>query len=125
MAVHDRAAAAHTAGEMSKRGQLLLDLIMDIKNNKRPRGGDAASAAAAAGGGGGGRKGGAAAVLQPGVLKWLRGLGVDEVQLVNLSWAKLVAPEKKGEGRAGNREAQGGGWAKLGGWGGGTAGRVM
>jgi hypothetical protein len=85
---------------MSKRGQLLLDLIMDIKNNKRPRGGDSAAAAAAAGGGGSSsRKGGAAAVLQPGVLKWLRQLGVDEVQLVNLSWAKLIAPNKKGEER--------------------------
>jgi hypothetical protein len=58
--------------------------------------GKAPKSASAAGAGGGGRKGGAAAVLAPGQIKWLKGSGVDDVKLVNLSWAKLVAPDKKG-----------------------------
>ena len=44
---------------------------------------------------GGGLGGGAAAVLHPGVFEWLRQLGVDEVQLVTMRWAKLVAPDKE------------------------------
>lgn len=55
----------------------------------------AAAAAAAAGKKG---RGGAAAVLQPGLLKWLKQLGVDDVTLANISWAKLVQPSKKGVG---------------------------
>lgn len=38
-------------------------------------------------------------MLAPGQLKWLKGCGVDDVKLVNLSWAKLVAPNKKGARR--------------------------
>ena len=65
------------------------------------QGGKAPKSAAASGAGGGGRKGGAAAVLAAGQLKWLKGSGVDDVKLVNLSWAKLVAPDKKGGGARG------------------------
>jgi len=42
-------------------------------------------------------RGGAAAVVQPGLLKWLKQSGVDDVTLANISWAKLVQPDKKGD----------------------------
>ncbi len=101
------------AGQLSKRAQLMLDLIIDIKNNKASAAGGAAAAAtvslggiaakgsksAAASAAGGGRRGGALAVLQPGVAKWLAGLGVDEVCLRGLTWPKLLAPNKKGKER--------------------------
>ncbi|GBF89357.1 hypothetical protein Rsub_02235 [Raphidocelis subcapitata] len=93
------AGAAAPAGGLTKRAELMLELVMDIKNNRtgtsasarRPR-----ASAAADGAGGGGRRGGAAAALAPAQAKWLRGAGVDDVRLVNLSWAKLTAPGKKG-----------------------------
>eukprot|EP00882_Tetradesmus_deserticola_P005559 GHRQ01005853.1.p1 GENE.GHRQ01005853.1~~GHRQ01005853.1.p1 ORF type:complete len:459 (+),score=245.23 GHRQ01005853.1:253-1629(+) len=109
MAVHSRAAAAGPGG-LSKRAEIMLELVVDIKNNrardvKASRSAASAAAAAAAGGDkskpavaqnvGGGR-GGAAAVLQPGLLKWLKASGVDDVTLANISWAKLVQPNKKG-----------------------------
>ena len=77
------------AGGLSKRASLMLDLIVDIKNN-RP------SAAGAKAKGTEGRRGGALAVLSPGVAKWVKGCGVDDICLRNLTWAKLLAPDKKG-----------------------------
>jgi hypothetical protein len=81
---------------MSKRAEIMLELVMDIKNN-RLRESKASKAAAAAGTAGRKGRGGAAAVLQPGLLKWLKQQGVDDVTLSNISWAKLVHPNKKGE----------------------------
>lgn len=91
----------------------MLDLIIDIKNNKTSAAGGAAAATVSLGGtavkggkgaagsasgaAGGGRRGGALAVLQPSVAKWLAGLGVDEVCLRGLTWTKLLGPNKKGE----------------------------
>jgi hypothetical protein len=68
----------------------------------RLREGKASKAAAAAAAAAGKQKGrgGAAAVLQPGLLKWVKQLGVDDVTLANISWAKLVQPNKKGESSA-------------------------
>lgn len=98
LAVHSRAASAGASGGMSKRAEIMLELVMDIKNNRLREGkaSKAAAAAAAAAGKSKGR-GGAAAVLQPGLLRWLKQLGVDDVTLSNISWAKLVQPNKKGE----------------------------
>ncbi|KAF8061907.1 MRF1 [Scenedesmus sp. PABB004] len=99
LAVHARAAAA--GGRMSKRAEIMLELVMDIKNNRAREAKAKAKKGAAAGGGGGGGaaaagRGGAAAVLQPPLLKWLRGAGVADVTLANVSWAKLLQPDKKG-----------------------------
>lgn len=95
LAVHNRAAAAGQSGGMTKRAEIMLELVMDIKNNRqrdvKAKKGSAAVAAGAAG------RGGAAAVLQPGLLKWLKQSGVDDVTLANISWAKLVLHDKKGE----------------------------
>ncbi|KIY94918.1 putative Nucleolar MIF4G domain-containing protein 1 [Monoraphidium neglectum] len=101
VAVHEAAAKSHARGAglgLTKRAEMMLELVMDIKNNRSgvAAPGKAPKSASAAGAGGGGRKGGAAAVLAPGQIKWLKGSGVDDVKLVNLSWAKLVAPDKKG-----------------------------
>lgn len=103
LAVHNRAAAAGP-GSLTKRAEIMLELVVDIKNNKsrEVKAAKAQAAAAAVAGerksSGGGGRGGAAAVIQPGLLKWLKLSGVDEVTLVNISWAKLVQPDKKGEG---------------------------
>lgn len=105
MLVHDRAAAASAAGTLSKRAALMLDLVIDIKNNRKPRSNVDRSKFDPVVDGSGRR--GAAGVLQPGLLKWLRGAGVDDVTLVNLSWSKLTAPDKKGEGGGGQREGLG------------------
>ncbi len=35
-------------------------------------------------------------MLSSGQLKWLHGSGIQDVKLVNLSWQKLIAPNKKG-----------------------------
>lgn len=92
LGVHERAATAGVEGAMTKRAEIMLELVIDIKNNrKRDVSGNSKSKAS-----GSSSKGGAAAVLQPGVIKWLKQSGVDDVKLVNLSWKKLVTPDKKG-----------------------------
>lgn len=100
LAVHNRAATAGASGGMSKRAEIMLELVMDIKNNRMREGKASKAAAAAAAAAGKKGRGGAAAVLQPGLLKWLKQLGVDDVTLNNISWAKLVQPNKKGECKA-------------------------
>ena len=54
--------------------------MLDIKNNKQRNKGAAVSIQS---------------VLSAGVLKWLRGTGMEEVQLLNLSWAKVLQPKKR------------------------------
>ncbi len=60
--------------------QVLLSLVLDIKNNKQGNKGAAVSIQS---------------VLSVGVLKWLKSTGMEEVQLRNLSWAKVLQPKKK------------------------------
>lgn len=57
----------------------MLSLVVDIKNNKRRSGRDA----------------GPPAVLPPAVLAWLKTAGVADVCLRNLTWPKLLRPDKK------------------------------
>lgn len=78
VAVHARAAKAGAAGQMSQRADIMLSLVLDIKNNKRR---DKAS--------------GPAAVLSPGVVTWLKQCHVGHVQLKGLTWQKLLSPDKK------------------------------
>lgn len=54
--------------------------MLDIKNNKQRGKSNAVSVAS---------------VLSAGVLKWLRGWGMEEVQLRNLAWSKILQPRKK------------------------------
>lgn len=65
---------------MSKRAELMLELVVDIKNNRKREGG----------------KGGAAAVLSPTALKWLKQCRVEDVALGDLSWDKLLSGGKRG-----------------------------
>ena len=60
--------------------QVLLGLVLDIKNNRK-RAGRGAPAPPAA--------------LAPAAQKFLKDAGVDAVQLRSLPWAKLLAPEHK------------------------------
>ncbi len=63
-----------------RRRQVLLGLVLDIKNNRR-RAGKAAAAAPPA--------------LAPAVARFLKDAGVDAVRLRGLPWAKLLAPDKR------------------------------
>ena len=85
---------------MTKRAQLMLELVVDIKNNKAPGKKGVSPGGGSAGHGG---SGGARAVLGPSVLKWLKQVCcVEEVQLRNVPWTKLLAAaagEKKGARR--------------------------
>lgn len=57
--------------------QVMLSLLLDIKNNRQ-------------------RGGGAGAVtLTAGTQKWLKSVGAPAVALHSLSWDKLLAPDKK------------------------------
>ncbi len=78
MAVHARAAKAGSDGGMSPRAEIMLSLVLDIKNNKRR---DKAS--------------GPAAVLSPAVVTWLKQCHVGHVQLKGLTWNKLLTSSKK------------------------------
>lgn len=68
------------AGRLTKRAELMLELVVDIKNNRKREG----------------KKGGAAAVLSPTALKWLKQCRVEELQMAGLTWGKLLAPGKRG-----------------------------
>ena len=78
VAVHARAAKAGSEGDMSQRAEIMLSLVLDIKNNKRR---DKAS--------------GPAAVLSPAVVTWLKQCHVGHVQLKGLTWNKLLTSSKK------------------------------
>jgi nucleolar MIF4G domain-containing protein 1 len=91
LAVHTRAASAGATGGMSKRAEIMLELVMDIKNNRLREGKASKAAAAAAAAAGKKGRGGAAAVLQPGLLKWIKQLGVDDVTLSNISLTRRVS----------------------------------
>lgn len=78
VAVHARAAKAGSEGGMSQRAEIMLSLVLDIKNNKKRD-----------------RAGGPAAVLSPGVVTWLKQCHVGQVQLKGLTWNKLLTSNKK------------------------------
>ena len=81
-AVHARAGQASGAGQLSSRAEVLLALVLDIKNNRQrsQKGAPAVSVSS---------------VLSAGVLRWLRGPGLEEAALRSLPWAKLLQPGKK------------------------------
>uniref|UniRef100_A0A7I4D9X4 MI domain-containing protein n=1 Tax=Physcomitrium patens TaxID=3218 RepID=A0A7I4D9X4_PHYPA len=63
--------------DLGKRVQFMLDMICDIKNNKRRAKDDPAH--------------------HMRLKKWLQKLGVEDVQLRSVTWEKLLEPEKKGQ----------------------------
>ena len=78
VAIHARAAKANAEGRMSQRAEIMLSLVLDIKNNKKRD-----------------KVNGPAAVLSPGVVGWLKQCHVQRVQLKGLTWQKLLSPQKK------------------------------
>lgn len=97
LAVHERVAQVSSQGSgLSTRAKLMLDLVIDIKNNKAP-------------GKSGGDKKGGSSIGGLRLLQWMKpqkvkgkvGGGsvkgmVDEVAVRNISWAKLLIPDKRG-----------------------------
>lgn len=72
--------APGASGGLSKRAQLMLELVVDIKNNKKTRAAGGGGQPEAALAGAGARKGLANASLSPGIKKWLQAAGVEEVR---------------------------------------------
>ena len=62
--------------------QVLLGLVLDIKNNRQRSQGTGGPLTISS-------------VLSAGVLKWLKGCGNDEVQLRNLAWQLVLQSNKK------------------------------
>eukprot|EP00887_Chlorella_sp_A99_P005712 scaffold1.g5712.t1 len=89
VALQARAAEAGAAGGLSKRAQMMLELVVDIKNNRRAR---ICTCRMKHEGGGAG----AGAALPPAVTKWLRSSGVRDVALGGIPWAKVLQPGKRG-----------------------------
>ena len=78
VAVHTRAAAARAGGGMTSRAEVMLGLVLDIKNNKRHR-----------------RVSGQQHVLAPEAHKWLKGAGLAAVQVPPLTWQRLLEGGEK------------------------------
>jgi nucleolar MIF4G domain-containing protein 1 len=72
LAVHATAADLGARGALSQRARLMLELIVDIKNNRKRMGGKAG--------------GGATAALPLDVVKLVQGSNVEAVALRQLSW---------------------------------------
>ena len=74
LAVHARAAEARAAGELSTRADILLDVVVEVKNNRAARG----------------REGPQSAVISPVQQRLLKQWGVGEVLLRGMTWARLL-----------------------------------
>ena len=79
MGVHARAAEAKES--MTQRTAVMLELVLDVKNNRRPKAGATVAALEA--------------LLSVGAQRWLRESRVAEVQLRGVTWEKLLLPNKK------------------------------
>lgn len=77
--VHQR--AAECKDQMSQRTEVMLELILDIKNNRQPKG----SAKGAV----------LEMYLGQGAQRWLKESRVPEIQLRAATWEVLLSPEKK------------------------------
>jgi hypothetical protein len=78
--VHAR--AAEKKGSMSQRTEVMLELVLEIKNNRKSKGGSVTAA-------------GLEVLLSQGSQKWLKDSQVAEVQLRAVTWGKLLQPDKK------------------------------
>ena len=77
--VHSRAAECRQG--MSQRTEVMLELILDIKNNRQPKGGS---------------KGAALEMFMgQGAQCWLKESKVADIQLRAVTWEKLLSPDKK------------------------------
>ncbi|CAD7703288.1 unnamed protein product [Ostreobium quekettii] len=78
LGVHARAAQVSQEGQLTKRAELMLDMVVDIKNNRRKGSGQGTAG------------------VSPEVMRWLTQSGVEGIHLGTLSWDKLLDPDKKG-----------------------------
>jgi nucleolar MIF4G domain-containing protein 1 len=89
ISIHSRAAEVGGMGSLSRRAQIMLQLVVDIKNNrKRPQNSSNSS-----------NNGGSTAattVLSPMVMKWLKSGGVDDVSIAGLKWSRVLEKDKRG-----------------------------
>lgn len=67
-------------GTLSMQGELMLDLVLDIKNNKKKAKDQMATFK----------------YLSDGTGKWLQEAGVSQIKMGELSWQKLLQTDKKG-----------------------------
>ena len=65
-------------GQLGRRAELMLDLVVDIKNNRK-RGGDESISE-----------------LSRVVMKWLTKCGIKQIHLGSLTWDDLIQRDKKG-----------------------------
>lgn len=75
LAVHARAAAARSAGQLSTRADMLLDVVVEVKNNRA----------------GGGKDGAQGAAMSPVQQRLLKQWGVGQVLLRGMTWPRLLA----------------------------------
>lgn len=81
--MHKRAGEAGQGGRLTKRAELMLELVCDIKNNKRKDG----------------AAGGRTASIPAPILKWLKQqCRVEEACLRSLTWAKVLLPPEERRG---------------------------
>lgn len=78
LGVHARAAECKES--LSPRTEVMLELILDIKNNRQPKGGKGAALES---------------FLSQGAQRWLKESKVPDVQLRAVTWETLLAPNKK------------------------------
>ncbi|KAI7835645.1 hypothetical protein COHA_010459 [Chlorella ohadii] len=79
VAVHARAGQAGGTGRLTKRAQILLELVVDVKNNRTREEAK--------------RK---VVVLAPAIGKWLKQCGAPDAAVGGISWHKVLQPGKKG-----------------------------
>lgn len=68
------------AGGLSQRARLMLDTVVDIKNNRRTKGD--------------GSRGGQTAALPPALATYARAVSIERVALRNLPWNKILTCDK-------------------------------
>jgi nucleolar MIF4G domain-containing protein 1 len=79
VSVHERAGQLGAKGELTQRARLMLDLVVDIKNNRKRSGNSNRRAAS----------------LLPHFVQLLKGSSVDSVSLHNLTWNRACTLHAK------------------------------
>lgn len=73
--------ATEHKGQMTERTEIMLELVMDIKNNRKSKNASDGKTLES--------------YLSQGTQRWLKESKVEEVQLKNLTWERLLDPQKK------------------------------
>ena len=73
--------AAERKDSMSQRAQIMLELVVDIKNNRKAKSSTSENTLES--------------FLSQGSLRWLKESKVEDVQLRGVTWERLLDPNKK------------------------------